>query len=732
MQQAGGGEEAADAASAQQAAITVKSTTPVKGGGADAAAAVIAAAGGKNDRPLDVDDIMLEDKAVGASVIADADVAAVAGAGTEAGSEGTAGNADEDASTPAAGGDEAAAVAAVASPRAAGQQQEQPEQRAAGISGPRPTWGAPRNPFPAAGAPAVGSGGHAGGGVAAILGAGAGDATQAQLLPPSPGRSNSQQQRRQQQQPAAVHQSRWGAPTNPFPAAGQPSTLARAQQPQQQQGGRTDQGFASPRPRQADRAPDSPVANATGCFGLTVDDAGAPGTPAARADCVATPGRQRQREGCIDGADDGAEACSRGGDVATVSRSAAGAAATRRPAAAAAAAPLPLVLEVALTAPLLAQARLATAAAWRLIVFHYDLPAALRSLAHVYFQGGGDLADFLAASTEAMLARSGAPPGAAVAQAALEAAVAASSCAAHPLAQRVCLEVRPKRRVLPPGAAAGGGAGAGKAAAVAARRLEMGDILLLTYRAPWPLCLVITPDHMRQYADVFSALLRVRRASRRLHALWQRLSSRAGGGSARRCAGGPGGLAPERLRALRLWVHIASHCARALRAFLHEQLLGGITEALARRLMAAPMAVAEMRAAHDAMLAQARAICLLVDGGGDGGGGGDVGAPQQQEEGEEGRRREPEGQQQRQPPWAAGLSAEVHGLLGCCWRLQALAVDVTGGGSDDGGGSCSSDGWGEVEAAAGDMQGRLRRVRERLGVAMASEPYWQGLLTRLG
>lgn len=265
--------------------------------------------------------------------------------------------------------------------------------------------------------------------------------------------------------------------------------------------------------------------------------------------------------------------------------------------------------------------------------------------------------------------------------------------------------MRPGRQVLPPCPSGG------------ATRLELGDCLKLTCDAPWPLRLVVTPRHAAQYAEVFSALLRARRAALRLEALWGRLCARGGAraaAAAEAAAGAPGGA-----RRLRAWVQLAAHCVRSVRAFTHEQLLGGLCEELARGLEERPATVGEMRAAHDAMLARARHVCLLPPAAADAAGA--SGAAQEQ-------------------PWAAGLSSEVHGLISCCWRLQALSAaavraDPAAGGRPEGGAAEAGEGpngWQELEAAGEELGARLARAKEQLRVAAASEPLWEGLLARLG
>jgi hypothetical protein len=261
--------------------------------------------------------------------------------------------------------------------------------------------------------------------------------------------------------------------------------------------------------------------------------------------------------------------------------------------------------------------------------------------------------------------------------------------------------VRPGRRVLPP-CGAPGALEAG---------LELGDCLALRHDAPWPLCLVVGQEHLEAYSEVFSALLRARRAARALDALWRRLCARR--------AGGGGGEAAARLRELRLHVQAAAHAARSVRAFMHEQLLGGLAEGLTHELESAPAPVAAMRAAHATALGRARRLCLLppareISGGEVGGGG------------------------EREPPWAAPLAAEVNGMLACCWRLQALAFS-SGGGDCSGGAAagappCLADdaAWALVAAAGGELRARLGAAREQLAGAVLSEPEWHGLLARLG
>jgi hypothetical protein len=288
-------------------------------------------------------------------------------------------------------------------------------------------------------------------------------------------------------------------------------------------------------------------------------------------------------------------------------------------------------------------------------------------------------------------------------------------------------------------------------------RLERGDCLALRHDAPWPLCLVVAPQDLDGYSEAFSALLRARRVRRQLDALWGQVCARQRGGGAGAGGGGPGGRrgggsgttrggggggggdydggggdasgpqAAARLRALRLHVQAASHCARAAGAFMHEQLLGGLAEGLARRLESAPATVAEMRAAHAAALARARRFCLLPAArGAAGGGAGGLEQPRKQQD------------EEREPPWAAPLALEINGLLACCWRLQAFAAGGTCGGGGSGGGQeglhClgSDAAWAPVAAAGGELSQRLGRCRERLSAAAMSEPEWQGLLARLG
>ncbi|KIZ06439.1 hypothetical protein MNEG_1517 [Monoraphidium neglectum] len=646
--------------------------------GAEAEAALVgvvgeeqgaAAAGSERaESPISVDDVMLQEaqegQGDGAGGLAASDT------GGEGGARPTA-----DAASPPP---EAAAAAGGARARRGAAAQSDPGQRAAGIVGPRPTWGAVKQPFAAAGAAARGQET-----VASILGGG-GSAGTAVAPAPVPARRAGGIVRQRSSSAGgwpqlAAPPSRWGAAHNPFPAAGQLSaaqisvaTVAQPahvrQQPQQQQ-----------------------EAQPAGSIAVAGETASAVASLAAI---------NAARSGAVMAAAEGQE-----GPAPASGRLVGG---RRRPLGDAA--PLPLVLEVAVTAPLAAQARLVTGACWRLLVSHWDLPAAIRSLAHLYFHGAGDLADFLAAGAEGMLSAGRAPPPA-VAQAALEAAV------------------HPDRRVLPASSADAGGLET-DADAAAVRGLELGDSLVLTCQVPWPLSLVVAPSHLGQYADVFSALLRARRASLRLDALWRRLCTRGSEGEALNLGGGGDGAAAgaARVKRLRRWLHLAAHCARSWRAFAHEQLLCGTCEALARQLEAAPMSVAGMRAAHAGMLARALRACLLPP------------AP---------RDSDAAAAAEAEPPWLAPLAADVNGLVSCCWRLQALAAGALTAGEADGGGSVEpgggwpqggaadgggdgGGGWERVEAVAAELEAQLGRARERLGAAAASDPTWQGLLARLG
>lgn len=415
------------------------------------------------DGDVSADDIMLDIKeapahgneSAAAPEFADGAAALISGAAAA----GAAGGAAEHAAGP--GGRAGAAVSSLA-------------------SGHRPTWGLPAHPFAAAGAAAARGPEHS---VAASLGAnvgatgkevavgaapghgsfapgaagggrgsigsvgGVGDLIKGSgtwgAVDASPAKRGAKAASTQLQAP-----SKWGTARNPFPAAGQPSAAA------------------------------------AGKLLLGPDAAGGPSEGAATGPAEGGPdvgwgpqrhGMQQQQHGGIgeeevgpagfpaaESGNGGAHGCQREGgqhrpDVAVASLTGlssgekwqaapsgpsptSGAPQIRAAAAARAPAPLPLVLEVAVSTPLAAQARLTAAACWRLLVFHWQLPEAARKLAHVYFQGAGDLADFLSVGADGMLA-GGRVPAVAAAQAALEVAVAASSCAGDGFAQSLCLEV---------------------------------------------------------------------------------------------------------------------------------------------------------------------------------------------------------------------------------------------------------------------------------------------------
>lgn len=85
-------------------------------------------------------------------------------------------------------------------------------------------------------------------------------------------------------------------------------------------------------------------------------------------------------------------------------------------------------------------------------------------------------------------------------------------------------------------------------------RLQALDSILLKYDIPWPLCLVLTPEVMQRYANVFTGLLKYRLVEWWLSRVWWKLRETAVA-SSRPVQGATKGY--ERLRMVHIWYMVS-------------------------------------------------------------------------------------------------------------------------------------------------------------------------------
>ncbi|GIL95133.1 hypothetical protein Vretimale_1200 [Volvox reticuliferus] len=337
-------------------------------------------------------------------------------------------------------------------------------------------------------------------------------------------------------------------------------------------------------------------------------------------------------------------------------------------------APVGVAVQTCLYGTVLAQYRLTTRAIWHVLVYEYRLLQYCEALRRFFFCEAGDVAGALADSlTRRVEARPHVPPSTAELRAMLDealqgcsmvAAAAAASIARQrsDAAASVAAAARSGDAVYSDGGTAapcsgGGGLGRGlsggssddavrvvqllRVRSVPRRNLGTGsyfasDVLYVTSQVPRPLDAVITPDSLRDYADVFSLLLRVCCAASVLTACWSRLNAATGllvalelgGDRRRRCHGHPrggggaaaaaattAGLHPlwqKRLAIARLWLQVASHVVGLLRQHLQVELQAQCWEGLASALGGpTPQDLIQMREAHFRYLAAAREVCML-------------------------------------------------------------------------------------------------------------------------
>jgi hypothetical protein len=123
----------------------------------------------------------------------------------------------------------------------------------------------------------------------------------------------------------------------------------------------------------------------------------------------------------------------------------------------------------------------------------------------------------------------------------------------------------------------------------------------------WPLDLVIDKEAQGRYSSVFTMLLRLRRASIRLHRTWALLNqptrhsrwTRALTPLQRR-------LAAQRLRTVRQWQQQVLQLVVCLQRYVQAALLGDLAAEFRSTITAAPLSVAEMRRAHRQYLGKVR------------------------------------------------------------------------------------------------------------------------------
>ncbi|GIL58428.1 hypothetical protein Vafri_13563 [Volvox africanus] len=280
-------------------------------------------------------------------------------------------------------------------------------------------------------------------------------------------------------------------------------------------------------------------------------------------------------------------------------------------------APVGVAVQTCLYGTVLAQYRLTTRAVWHVLVYEYRLLQYCEALRRFFFCEAGDVAGALADSlTRRSEARPHVPPSTAELRAMLDEALQGCSMVAATAAASIARQrsdtaasaaatarsgdgaysaggtAAPASECGGLGRVHGSGSGSSDEAArvvqllrvrsVPRRNLGTGsyfasDVLYVTSQVPRPLDAVITPDCLRDYADIFSLLLRVCCAASVLTACWSRLNAATGplvalelGGDRRRLRrrhsrGGDGstaaavtmGLHPlwqKRLAIARLWL----------------------------------------------------------------------------------------------------------------------------------------------------------------------------------
>ncbi|EFJ44490.1 hypothetical protein VOLCADRAFT_95165 [Volvox carteri f. nagariensis] len=304
-------------------------------------------------------------------------------------------------------------------------------------------------------------------------------------------------------------------------------------------------------------------------------------------------------------------------------------------------APVDVAVQNSLYGTVLAQYRLTTRAVWHVLVHEYRLLHYCEALRRFFFCEAGDVAGSLADSlTRRVEARPHVSPSTAELRAMLDealqgcsllagraaaaaarmrssaAAAAAAAVDGHNATQQQEARSSGGGAVAASaagdgtlGGGAGWGVGGGDEAARVVQLLHVrsiprrilgtgsyfaSDVLLVTCQVPRPLDTVITADCMRDYADVFSILLRVRCAASVLTACWSRLNAATGSLVARELG------------------RAATQIVTLLRQHLQMELQGRCWESLSSALQGpSPKDLISMRAAHCRYLALAREVCML-------------------------------------------------------------------------------------------------------------------------
>ena len=334
-------------------------------------------------------------------------------------------------------------------------------------------------------------------------------------------------------------------------------------------------------------------------------------------------------------------------------------------------APLITVLDTLVARPLLVQARLTTRAAWVLLLREAALLQSLKALQGLFFQHQGDWVELLLHRLEPLLCggssdssgggaaaagdrshrdggiqgnssgsssggRSNSSSSAATthalsavgAQVHLEEALAASCLASAgsgggssssnqtDLLPTLTLTLHSGRQL--PGWSTGSTEVRSAGAAAAAT-----DALVLGCSVPWPLALLVGPEELSEYAQVFSVLLRLRRLQQRLKHQWALLAARPTGRRPTAAATAEGGrqqaaavaataaAAAPRLAQLRRWHALGLHAASSILGHMLAELSGGAAAGFERSVTAAPMSLTCMRDAHRALLTTVRRVCQL-------------------------------------------------------------------------------------------------------------------------
>lgn len=240
------------------------------------------------------------------------------------------------------------------------------------------------------------------------------------------------------------------------------------------------------------------------------------------------------------------------------------------------------------------------------------------------------------------------------------------------------------------------------------------DCLLLGYDVPWPVSLLLSGPQLRQYAEIFSVLLRLRRLQQQLMKQWQPLSHRAsseaptaaaprrrrhasefgpepnrgsaGGGAAGSGSRGPHrstwpggvpaalstsqggdrggsnsraageGILPvltvglSRLQDLRRWHGLALHCVSSLLGYMLGELSGQLQGRFEAAVGSRPVELPVMLQAHARLLEEARQVCFL---------------PQQQQQ-----------QQTHSGGGGGGLAAVAYAIVDRAWELQQHVAEL--------------------------------------------------------